>query len=604
MQLSKLQTSPELSVPASFQNFVARAPSNLPFAEIWLVDFEFNANPGDNPEPVCLVAHELRSQRTIKLWRDEMGAAPPYSIDEHSLFVAYYSSAEFGCHLALGWPLPQRVLDLYTEFRNLTNGSVVPNGASLLSSLTYFGLDGISSIEKSEMRELIMRGGPWSDSQRTAILEYCASDVWALRQLLTAIEPRLDLPRALLRGRYMAAVACMENVGIPIDTEMHSALNSAWDSIQDKLVRAVDKDFGVYDGVSFRADRFERFLESRAIAWPRLESGRIDLKDETFRDMSRAHPQLGSLHQLRSSLSKMRLSDLSIGKDGRNRTLLSPLRSKTGRNQPSNTRFAFGPAVWLRGLIKSAPGLGLAYIDYKQQEFGIAAALSGDAKMQAAYASGDPYLAFAKQAGAAPQNATKQSHKSVREQFKACVLAVQYGMGPESLAIRIGKPPIVARELLALHRQTYSVFWDWSDQVVTQAMLTGSLQTVFGWRLRIEAAANERSLRNFPMQANGAEMLRLACCVGTEAGIRVCAPIHDAVLIEAPVQLLERAIDDMQAAMSEASKLVLDGFELGTDVSRFEYPDRYQDERGKPMWNQVMGILSLPPSSMLASASR
>ena len=36
------------------------------------------------------------------------------------------------------------------------------------------------------------------------------------------------------------------------------------------------------------------------------------------------------------------------------------------------------------------------------------------------------------------------------------------------------------------------------------------------------------------MQANGAEMLRLACCFATERGVRVCAPVHDAILIEAP----------------------------------------------------------------------
>ena len=86
--------------------------------------------------------------------------------------------------------------------------------------------------------------------------------------------------------------------------------------------------------------------------------------------------------------------------------------------------------VWLRGLIKPPPGHGVAYIDWSQQEFGIAAALSGDANMLAAYQSGDPYLAFAKQAGAVPQDATKQSHSAQRDLFKACVLAVQYGMGP------------------------------------------------------------------------------------------------------------------------------------------------------------------------------
>ena len=81
--------------------------------------------------------------------------------------------------------------------------------------------------------------------------------------------------------------------------------------------------------------------------------------------------------------------------------------SKTGRNQPSNSKFVFGLSAWLRGLIKPSPGYGLAYIDWSQQEFGIAAALSGDHRMQEAYLSGDPYLTFAKQAGAAQADATK-----------------------------------------------------------------------------------------------------------------------------------------------------------------------------------------------------
>jgi DNA polymerase-1 len=61
--------------------------------------------------------------------------------------------------------------------------------------------------------------------------------------------------------------------------------------------------------------------------------------------------------------------------------------------------------------------------------------------------------------GAAPTCATKGTHKEVRDQFKSTVLAVQYGMGADSLAARIGQPPIRARELLRLHRETYRVFW-------------------------------------------------------------------------------------------------------------------------------------------------
>jgi DNA polymerase I len=415
--------------------------------------------------------------------------------------------------------------------------------------------------------------------------------VAALARLLPVMLPHVDLPRALLRGRYMVAAARMERNGVPIDTETLRRLRDHWSDIQDQLIADIDANYGVFDGRTFKTDRFAAWLARNNIPWPRLESGRLDLSDDTFREMARAYPVVAPLRELRAALSEMRLSDLAVGRDGRNRTMLSAFRARTGRNQPSNTRSIFGPSVWLRGLIKPSPGYGIAYIDWQQQEFGIAAALSRDPLMMEAYRSGDPYLAFAKQAGAAPADATKATHKAVRDQFKSTVLAVQYGMGADALAQRIGQPPIRARELLRLHRETYRVFWRWSDAAVDHAMLTGSLHTVFGWRVRVPVVSNERSLRNFPMQANGAEMLRVACCLATEAGIEVCAPVHDAVLICAPLERLEADVARMQEAMREASRIVLNGFELGTDAQIVRYPDRYMDERGTVMWDRVMNLI-------------
>ena len=93
------------------------------------------------------------------------------------------------------------------------------------------------------------------------------------------------------------------------------------------------------------------------------------------------------------------------------------------------------------------------------------------------------------------------------------------------------------------------------------------------------------------MQANGAEMLRIACCLATERGIEVCAPIHDAVLISAPLERLDADIAAMRKAMAEASMLVLAGFELATDVKIVRWPDRYADPRGDEMWNRVCSLV-------------
>ncbi len=84
--------------------------------------------------------------------------------------------------------------------------------------------------------------------------------------------------------------------------------------------------------------------------------------------------RIAPLRELRAALAQLRLSDLQVGPDGRNRALLSPFRARSGRNQPCNAKFIFGPAVWLRSLIQPAPGMALAYIDWQAQEHGIAAA--------------------------------------------------------------------------------------------------------------------------------------------------------------------------------------------------------------------------------------
>jgi hypothetical protein len=202
--------------------------------------------------------------------------------------------------------------------------------------------------------------------------------------------PRIDLPRALLRGRYMAAAAAMEHAGTPIDVETLGRLRQGWTAIQDQLITAIDTDYGVYDGRTFKLDRFGAWLSAEGIPWPRLESGQLDLSDGTFRQQARAYPRISPLRELRSSLADLRLNDLAVGQDGRNRTILSAYRSRTGRNQPSNSRFIFGPSVWLRGLIKPPPGHATAYVDWAQQEFGIAAALSGDMTMRAAPTSRSP----------------------------------------------------------------------------------------------------------------------------------------------------------------------------------------------------------------------
>ncbi|WP_167561259.1 DNA polymerase [Bradyrhizobium sp. AS23.2] len=513
------------------------------------------------------------------------------------LVVAYMAAAEMGCFLELGWNPPEKILDLFVEHRVETNGCYLPMGNGMLGALAMRGRPHIGVDHKEKMRSLILDRTTWNDAERKAILDYCESDVDGLVVLLELMAASIDWSRALFRGRYMSAVARMERSGVPVDRALYRTFVEQWPEIRGRLVEEVDREYGVYDGISFRLNRFEALLKARGMSWPRLPSGTLDLKDDTFKEQCRLFPQLGPLHELRQSLSKLRKSDIQMDLDNRARTSLRPFQSITGRNQPPASEFVFGPSKWLRGIIKPDDGYGIAYIDFVSQEIGIAAGLSGDPRLAEAYAEGDLYMGFAKQSGLAPLDATKATHPVIRERCKTVVLGLNYGMGAEGMAHRAGISIAEAREMIQLHKQLYHQFWEYSSTVVDSAMISNRLSTVFGWQRWVKATDKPTSLMNFPMQANGAEMMRIAAIAATEAGINVCAPIHDAFLIAAPLWRLDDDVRHMCEIMSKAGSYVTGGLPIRTEARIIRYPERYMDERGIAMWNRVVRLVGRPDAT-------
>lgn len=573
--------------------------SNLPYRQIWVLDFEFISCDGGSPSPVCMVAHDLISGRYLRYWHDELGT-PPFDLGPENLFVAYAAVAEWSCFLQIGWGMPARCLDLFAEFVCIRNGSVGGRFfPSLLAAAGYYGIPTMGVAQKESMRSLILGGGPWSSTQRGQILEYCTSDVRVTSALFHAMCPEISinpqrLGQALLRGRYTCAVACMERTGIPVDVETLDQIRAGWDAIKIALISDIDQDFGVYEGATFIAKRFADFLQRTQIPWPRLPTGQLKLDDKTFRERLRSYPSIAPLRELRQVLGKIRLTNFPVGLDGRIRTNLHPFASKTGRNQPSSSKFIFGTSRWLRGLIKPASGRAVAYVDWSSQEIAIAAALSCDNVMWNDYESGDPYLAFAKQAGLVPADATKETHNTERQRAKAVVLGVGYGMEAESIAQQSGLHIEQARALLNQHKVTYKLFWSWVTKIQNAGLLGLPLQTRFGWTWQAGqgTTVKPRSLLNWPMQANGAEMMRLACCELTEQGVMVCAPIHDALLVEADMEEIDHIVDITRLAMAHASELVLGaGKIVRTDVEIVRFPDRYEDKAGIDLWNRIMRLL-------------
>ena len=573
----------------------------LPFRKLYAIDFEYFGSDGEIPSVVCMVVQDLRSGEVSRHWQDDLQKmkTPPFETGEDIALVCYFAPAEVQSMCALDWDLNVSVIDLFAEFRCQTNGNPNVGRKSLVSALQFNGLDHLIPEEKDSMRDLILSGGPWSKGQRSAILAYCQQDVVALGPLLNAMLKRvpwseLQLNQVLLRGRYMKAVGAMQHRGIPFDLALLNTLNANWDAIKLKLIAKVDTQYGVYVDGTFKEALFETYLSHKQIPWPRLESGRLALDRDTFSNMSKRYPAVQPLHELRKTLGELKLNKLAVGRDSRNRTILSPFAAKTGRNQPSTTKFVFGPAKWVRGLIKPAEGMALAYCDWSSQEIAIAAALSGDELLWDAYHTGDPYLAFAIAAGLAPPDATKQTHKAIRNRCKAVVLGTNYGMSAYGVAQAAKIHELEAKALLQKHRETYRKFWAWAENNKDRGLLGLKLETCFGWPIQVTAGdAKPNTFLNWPMQAHGAEMMRIACILAVERGIKLCAPIHDALLIEAPLDQIDSEVVRLKECMSEASEAVLgDGKVCRADADIVQYPDRYMDEHGQEMWEQIMGLLA------------
>ena len=559
------------------------------FDRIIFGDFEYRSTSGNLPEIRCGVFVEYPSNEVQKFWSNEL---PRKSfIQKNDLFVAYYAPAEISCFQQLGWDIPNHIIDLFAEHRVSTNG--LSGKASLLDALKIWKLASIDATEKDEMRALALReGDDYSEQEKIDLLDYCFEDTKALTLLFEKLLPFIDIDQALYRGDYMKTISTMERHGIAIDTHMYKRIKENEENLKNRLISKVDNQYGVFDGTVFKRKLFENYLIDNNIPWPKLASGNLSLKEETFSEQSKIYPKLHPLHQTLQFKKKATVEKLAVGKDGRNRTMLSPFRSKTGRNQPSGNKFVFNCPSWVRGLVKPGEGSAIAYIDWSQQEVAIAADLSSDPKMIDAYESGDPYLAFGKQAGLIPIAATKESHKEEREQCKACVLAMQYGMGEDTFSRYIKRPKRTARMLIEMHKKTFSQFWTWSDSVVDFARQKGFLKTSLGWSIHIDAKTSTNSIRNFMMQAHGAEILRLACILICEQDIKLCAPVHDAVLIESPMDQIDDDIEVARQCMEDAGSVVLSNVRLRTDYEKIEYPNRYMDPRGEFMWGQVMEALS------------
>ena len=412
----------------------------------------------------------------------------------------------------------------------------------------------------------------------------------------------------------MCVAANMQNRGMAFDVETYKRIKKHANALKLIWIKKHDPDFEIYTpGGVFKVRQFTTYLEKRGLLadWPKTPKAKQpSVKDEVLRDLATAHAgqeEIPKLAELFSTVGLLKNFNLLAGDDGRHRaSFFKAFESKTSRNQPEGS--VFGRSKWVRGLLKPDPGRAVAYLDWSSMEVGVGAWLSQDPELLKAYASGDAHMHLAKASGMVPQDATKdpklnkyppeqfEQIKTTRDQFKTCDLAAMYGCTTFAL-IKKGLSPAMAKKMLGFHHSVYSVFWRWVEEQIEKANDMCEAVTMGGWRVRIDSESegyNSRSIGNFFVQANSAEIQRLAAIMAYKRGLGLCAVIHDAFLLEAPIEDMQRQVTLLKECMDEASAALLDGFVLGVDGWKPEawitYPNRYETDikQVQIFWEDIM----------------
>ena len=556
----------------------------------------------------------LKHIRTVRLWRGDFGVAPPFDIGPDTLFVGYSAWAELTCFMVLGWKFPVHIYDLHTAYISVSN-LLLPYAPDetrkkprkrLSDACRAHGVAGWEDIDKAEMSKDIGEGN-WRKYGRPMVLQYNEEDVKVsttlLRRQLLGHGPfkPVNVERVIYWSEYSAKTVCLiQAKGMPIDMVLWNLVQENLAAVVTALLQKFDPSFGhpnsIYtpDG-EWRDERFEAWLVRAGVpAWPRLESGKIQIDRDAFRLMYHVHPAIEGLHALRDALGVIVRARIPIGPDGRNRPSLFPFGTATGRN--AQAKSLFNAHAGIRSFMLFPQGTIAVYLDWRCQEVAVAAAFSGDEQLMEDYASGDIYHALAKMCELTSDTDIKRwkdQNSGQRQQMKSLQLGINYGMGVRSLAKGLGRHRLIASEVLIRHQRRYPRYWEWRTDNVQRAMFDRQMEAEYdGWPLHISTSPNKRTLYNFPMQSGGASMLRLAATRLCEAGLIPNMLVHDGILIEVQDQ---EQVNQVAEIMRAAGTEVCRGFEVGADVdfdSR-EKGQRFIDKRAvaKAMWATIMNVL-------------
>jgi hypothetical protein len=485
---------------------------------------------------------------------------------------------------------PPFIFDTWTEYAKLYKNR--RNSLSLIAAATAYGSRNlISEEEKNRFRDMCIDQDAWTKENQNQILEYCLNDVRMGEDVFLGVVKDLEticgkdyeilLEQAMARGQAMACFAKCQQNGIPVNNTAIAEFNAFWPDVKHHVIQRLNKKVNLYDENSkFSNVKFNDLVTKLELIreWPRTPKGKLKTNKSTLEIYSDAFPEIYDFKQVKGLLDSAKLAAYQISEDGRYRpdNGFKPFGTHTGRCSPSS-KWIFGTSKWGRNFMKPSFGNVLVYLDYKSEEPFVAAMLSGDKNLLASYLTGDIYLGTAKLAGLIPEDAKREDHEDIREAFKVIVLATNYGMGMSSISKslkRFGFNASEAAGLMRKYKELYHDYFEWLEVRTNHAQMHGYISTSMGWDRHFaeNSFINPRSLMNWSIQSESAEILRNALIRLTDAHIKVCATVHDAFLIECPIPESEDQIRVAIKCMVDAARYIVGGDKnIMVDTEKYFY---------------------------------
>ncbi|HET7727098.1 MAG TPA: DNA polymerase I, partial [Candidatus Limnocylindrales bacterium] len=408
-------------------------------------------------------------------------------------------------------------------------------------------------------------------------------------EALSALAVRSSLQRALEDAQVdrlftdvelplIPILARMEASGIALDREALAALDAEFEAEIARLERAVYDAVGHEFTIGSPKQLGDVLFEELRLPKGRRTKTGYSTDATVLEELRTVHPVIEPVLEWRI-YTKLRSTYIEalptlIGPDGRLHTTFHQAVAATGRLSSSDPnlqnipiRSELGRRI-RRAFVAGSEGTTLVAADYSQIELRILAHVSGDQHLADA---------FAREADIHRETAARVLHKppeevtaDERSMAKMVNFGLAYGMSDFGLSSRAGISRQEAQEFINSYFAAYSGISYYMMEIKERAKREGQVATLLGRKRRIpelEArnpslrAAGERMAINMPIQGTAADIVKVAMIRldrrlrDERLRARLLLQVHDELLLEAPVDEVDRLIPILRETMENALPL-------------------------------------------------